>query len=63
MTKCRRENENMSLLLENRGTKLYKLEDLNMVSKFIKRGTNKENVWEDGNIEQFWKRTREQGPP
>ena len=29
-----------------------------MVSKFIKRGTNKENVWEHGNIGQFWKGTR-----
>ena len=53
----------MSLFLGNRGTKLYKLEDVNMVSKFIKRGTNKENVWEHGNIGQFWKRTWEQGPP
>ena len=34
-----------------------------MVSKFIKRGTNKENVWERGNIGQFWKGTREQRPP
>ena len=33
------------------------------MSKFIKRGTNKENVWEHGNIEQLWKGTREQGPP
>ena len=29
-----------------------------MVSKFIKRGTNKENVWEHGNIGQFWKGSR-----
>ena len=28
-----------------------------MVSKFIKRGTNKENVWKHGNMG-----TREQGP-
>ena len=30
-----------------------------MVSKFItcKRGANKENVWEHGNIGQFWKGT------
>ena len=34
-----------------------------MVSKFIKRGTNKENVWEHGNIRQLWKGTREQGRP
>ena len=53
----------MSLFLGNRGTKLYKLEDRNMVSKFIKRGTNKENVWENGNIGKFWGGTREQGPP
>ena len=37
-------------LLGNRGAKLYKLEDENMVSKFIKRGTNKENVWKHGAI-------------
>ena len=53
----------MSLFLGNRGTKLYKLEDENIASKFIKRGTNKENVWEHGNIGQFWKGNREQGPP
>ena len=29
-----------------------------MVSKFIKRGTNRENVWEHENIGQFWKGTR-----
>ena len=29
-----------------------------MVSKFIKRGINKENVWEHGNKGQFWKGTR-----
>ena len=34
-----------------------------MVSKSIKRGTSKENVWEHGNIGQFWKGAREQGPP
>ena len=53
----------MSLILGNRGTKLNTLEGENMVSKFIKRGTNKENVWEHGNTGQFWKGTREQGPP
>ena len=53
----------MNLFLGNRGTKLYKLEDENIASKFIKRGTNKENVWEHGNIGQFWKGTREKGPP
>ena len=41
---------NMRLFLGNRGTKLYKVEDENIVSKFIKRGTNKENVWQHGNI-------------
>ena len=35
--KYRREQGSMSLFLGNRGTKLYKLEDENMVSKFIKR--------------------------
>ena len=39
----------MSLFLGNRGTKLYKLEDKNIASKFIRRGKNKENVWEQGN--------------
>ena len=34
-----------------------------MVSGFDKRGTNYENVWEYGNVGQFWKGTREQGPP
>ena len=29
-----------------------------MVSKFIKRGTNKENVWEHGSVGQLWKGTR-----
>ena len=34
-----------------------------MVSKFItcKRGANKENVWEHGNIGQFWKGNKD--PP
>ena len=45
-------------IFRERGKKLYKLEDENMVSKFIKRGTNKENVWEHGNIGQFWRGTR-----
>ena len=53
----------MSPFLGNSGTKLYKLEDENMVSKFIEKGANKENMWEHGNIGQFWKGTREQGPP
>ena len=34
-----------------------------MVSKYIKRGTNEENVWEHGNVGQFWKGTREQESP
>ena len=62
LAKYRREQGNMSLFLGNRGTKLYKLEDENIASKLIKRGTNKENVWEHGKIGQFWKGTREQGP-
>ena len=62
LAKYQREQESMSLFLENRGTKPYKLEDEKKISKFIKRGTNKENVWEHGNIGQFWKGTREQGP-
>jgi len=34
-----------------------------VVSGFDKRGTNYENVWEHGNIGQYWKGTREQAPP
>ena len=47
----------------NEGYKTLQLEDENMVSKFIKRATNKEHVREHGNIGQFWKGAREQGPP
>ena len=36
----------MSPFLGNRGTKLYKLDEENIVSKFMKRGTNYENVCE-----------------
>ena len=50
----------MSLFLENRATKLSKLEDEKMVSKITKRGTNMENVREHDNIRQFWKGKREQ---
>ena len=63
LAKYPREQGNMSLFLGNRGTKLYKVEDENIVSKFITRGTDTENVREDGNIGQFWKGTREQGHP
>ena len=63
LPKYPREQGNMSLFLGNRGTKLYKLEGENIVSKFITRKTNTENVWEHRNIGQFWKGTREQGPP
>ena len=58
LVKYRKERGNMILFLGNRGTRLYKLEDENMVNTFIKRGTNKENVWEYGSIGQFWKGTR-----
>ena len=65
LAKYPREQGNMKLFLGNRGTKLYKLEDENIVyvSKIITRGTNTENVREHENIGQFWKGTREQGPP
>ena len=36
----------MSLFLRNKGTEHYKLEEENIVSKFITRGTNTENVRE-----------------
>ena len=62
MAKYPREKGNMSLFLGNRETKPYKLEEENIVSKFMKRGTNTENVQELGKIGQFWKGTREQGP-
>ena len=52
--------EGLPGVLGNKGTKLYNLED---ESNFIKRGANKENGWEHGNIEQFWKGKREQGRP
>ena len=58
LVKYRKERGNMILFLGNRGTRLYKLEDENMVNTFIKRGSNKENVWEYGSIGQFWKGTR-----
>ena len=61
LAKYSREQGNMSLFLGNWGTKLYKLEEENIVSKFITRGTNTENVLEHGKIGQFWKGTREQG--
>ena len=49
-------------IFREQGTELYKLEDENMVSKFIERGANKENMWEHGSIGQFWKGTRELRP-
>ena len=63
LAKYRREQGNMNPFLGSRGTELHKLEDENNVSKFIKRRPNTEKVWEHGNIGQFWKGTREQGPP
>ena len=42
----------------NGGTKLYKVENEQIVRKFLKWGTNKENVWEHGNIELFSIRSR-----
>ena len=50
ITKISKGTGNMNTFFGNRGTKLYKLEDKNILSKFIKRGTNHENVWEHGNI-------------
>ena len=58
LVKYRKERGNIILFLGNRGTRLYKLKDENMVNTFIKRGTNKENVWEYESIGQFWKGTR-----
>ena len=48
----------MNLFLGNRATKLYKLEDENIASKFIKRETNKENMWEHRAILEGKKGTR-----
>jgi len=39
LAKYQREQGYISLFLRNRGTKLYKLEDETMASKFIKRKT------------------------
>ena len=50
LAKYRREQGNMVLFLGNRATELYKLEEENIVSKFITRGTNTENVREHGAI-------------
>ena len=61
LAKYPREQGNMSLFWGNRGTKLYKIEEEKIVSKFIKRGTNAENVQEHGNIRKFCKGTR--NPP
>ena len=45
LAKYQRQQGNMSLLLGNRGIKLLKLQDEKIVSKFMKRKTNKESVW------------------
>ena len=50
LAKYRREQGNMSLFLGNRGTKLYKLEEENIVSKYIKRGKNLETCGNMGTI-------------
>ena len=63
IAKISKGTKNMSPFFGNRGTKLYKLEDENIVNKFIKMGKYYENVWEQWNIGQFWKTTRKQGPP
>ena len=60
ISKGTREHER---IFSEQGKKIYKLEDENIATKFIKRGTNKENVWEHGNIGQFWKGTRKQWAP
>lgn len=63
LAKYQSKQEKMSLFLGKRVTKPCKLEDRNMVSKFIEKGTSKEKVWKHGNVGQFWKGTREQGSP
>ena len=50
-------------IFREQGSKTLQLEDENLVSKFIEKGANKENMWEHWNIGQFWKGTRELGPP
>ena len=53
----------MSLYFENRGTKIYKLEDeKNIVSKFEKGKQVMNYVWEYGNIGKFSKGTRTPSP-
>ena len=46
----------------NKGTLANFWEQGNKIRKITVR-KHSENVWEHGNIGQFWKRTREQGPP
>jgi len=46
LAKYQSKQEKMSLFLGMRVTKPCKLEDRNMVNKFIERGTSKEKVWE-----------------
>ena len=46
----------------NKGTLANFWEQGNKIRKITVR-KHSENVWEHGNIGQFWKGTREQGPP
>ena len=46
----------------NEGTLANFWEQGNKIRKITVR-KHSENVWEHGNIGQFWKGTREQGPP
>ena len=49
-------------VLRNKGTLANFGEQGNKIRKITVR-KHSENVWEHGNIGQFWNRTREQGPP
>ena len=57
MAKYRREQGNTGLFFGNRGTKLYILEDENIVGKFIKRGTREHGAILEGNRDPFGRPT------
>ena len=54
--------EGLPGVLRNKGTLANFWEQGNKIRKITVR-KNSERVWEHGNIGQFWKGTREQGPP
>ena len=64
--------EGLPGVLGNKGTLAKYRREQGNISQFLRTGNNirkitvrkhSERVWEHGNIGQFWKGTREQGPP